>query len=322
MISIVIPTRNNSSTIKYLLDSLKIQSFKDFEVVIVDSSIDNTPIIASQYNFVKIIKCPPLGANLARNIGINNAKGEIIAFTDGDCRVEKDWLKNIYTFFKKNPEIHVVGGSVYTAKELRGNIIADYYNDALWPMMPIYSHEMEVKIDNFHLIRPPNSNNLSIRKKIFENKLFFDENFRGGYEETELLWRILLRGYRVKVSPKICVEHFHTKSLSKLLKRAYNYGRGHYIFLRKYRNSPLALYGSILIYVYTFLYIPLIFITIYFNYIGSILLLLAPYIVFMFGYLRRKIWRRMLIYPFIDLIFYTFMALGFIKEKISRYLYG
>lgn len=321
MISVVVPTRNNSSTIGQLLDSLRIQSFRIFEVIIVDSSIDSTPIIASRYSFVKIIKCPPLGANFARNIGINNARGEIIAFTDGDCRVGKDWLKNIYDFFKKNPKIHVVGGSIYTAKEIKGNIIADYYNDALWPMMPIYGKEMEVKINNFHLMRTPNSNNLAIRKEIFRKNLFFDENFRGGYEETELLWRILMRGYKIKVSPKICVEHFHTKSFSRLLRRAYNYGKGHYIFLKKYKSSPLALYGSTLMHLYMFLYIPLILITAYLNYLGLILLLLTPYMAFMLGYFRKRMWKRMLIYPFLDIIFYTFMTLGFIKEKISRYLY-
>jgi len=317
MISVVVPTRNNESTIRMLLDSLKQQEYRDFEVIVVDSSEDKTPEIASEYPFVKVVRVPPRGANLARNIGVKLSKGDIIAFTDGDCRVSHDWLKNIAEFFEKHRNTIAVGGSVYTARELKGSIVAEYYNEALWPMMPIYSSEVKITRENFHKVRVPNSNNLAFRRKVFDEGFLFDEEFRGGYEETELLWRLCLQNYDIRVSPSIKVEHYHTKSLRKLLKRAYNYGRGHYLFYSKYRNCPLALYGTLSAAIlYTYFAVALAALIVGCWYFAA--LLPVAYIVLSILYLKKTKKLRSLVYFLIDIVFYTTMAAGIFVELLKR----
>ena len=52
------------------------------------------------------------GAGAARNVGLENAKGEIIAFLDDDCRVPPEWLDKIIETFKKYPEAAAVGGAL------------------------------------------------------------------------------------------------------------------------------------------------------------------------------------------------------------------
>ncbi|RLE78416.1 MAG: hypothetical protein DRJ52_10545 [Thermoprotei archaeon] len=316
LISVIVPTKDNEKTIGALLESLRKQEYRDFEVIIVDSSSDSTPLIASKYTFTKLLKIPPVGANAARNLGVKNAKGEIIVFTDGDCRVPPDWLKKILEFFEKNKTVDVVGGSVYTAKELRGNLIADYYNEALWPMMPIYPSEAKVTKENFHKIRVPNSNNLAFRRRVFDEGFLFNEEFKGGYEETELLWRLCLRGYDIRVFPKIVVEHFHTKSLRNLLRRAFSYGRGHYLFYLKYRDCPLAFYGMLSAIAICLFDILLILATLA-NWWHVFLVIPLAYSVLVALYFRKIRRLRSLTYPLLDFIFYTVMALGVFKGVVD-----
>ncbi|MCS7105056.1 MAG: glycosyltransferase [Thermofilaceae archaeon] len=314
MISVVVPTRNNEDTIERLLDSLARQSFRGFEVLVVDSSNDRTPEIASRYPFVRVLKVPPAGINVARNAGVREAKGSVIAFTDGDCIAPVDWLESVEKFFETVPEAAVVGGSVLTAAVLRGNVVAEYYNEALWPMMTVYTRQIEITLENFHKVRVPNGNNLAIKREVLLSNPF-DESIRGGYDEVELLWRLCKKGFKVYATPSIRVEHLHTGSLSRMLKRAFSYGRGHCLFFLKHRRAPLAFYGVLgaaALHVYFLL--ALVFA------ISGLwqLLTLGPaaYAALSIIYLVKGRGSRSLIYPFFDIIFYSTMATGIVYELL------
>ena len=85
MISVVIPTLNEGPVIERCLKSLSEQTYKDFEIVIVDSgSKDGTLRIARKYKS-RIIDEPRRGVPLARNRGAREAKGDIVVCTDGDA---------------------------------------------------------------------------------------------------------------------------------------------------------------------------------------------------------------------------------------------
>lgn len=316
VISVIVPTKNNEDTIEWLLDSLGKQVYRDFEVIVVDSSRDRTPEIAARYPFVKLVRVPPTGLNFARNAGVRAARGEIVVFTDGDCRTPPDWLAEIAAFFQSHPEAAAVGGSVLTARELKGKLIADYYNEAVWPMMPIYKAESEVTAENFHRVRIPTGNNLAFRKNTLAH-LLFDEGIKGGYDEVELLWRFCSANYRVYASPLIEVEHFHTKSLRKMLKRAFSYGKGHYMFYKRHRQAPLARYGmlgALILYFYYAAAIALAWLNVW----QPLILVPLAYAVVASVYLSKGRKGRSFVYPFLDFIFYTFMAGGIVYEWMKR----
>ncbi len=316
LISVVVPTRNNESTIRELLDSLARQRYGDFEVILADSSTDRTPEIASGYPFVRVVRVPPTGLNAARNAGVREARGEIVAFTDGDCRVPPDWLESIAEFFARRPEAAAVGGSVLTPPELAGSVVAEYYNKPLWPMMAIYGEEVEITARNFHRVRVPSGNNVAFRRAVLlENP--FDEGIRGGYDEVELLWRLCARGYRVYASPALRVEHFHTRSLRKLLRRAFSYGRGHYLFFARHRRAPLALYGfagAVALYAYYSLAAALAALGLW----QAALLVPASYLALAAVYAKRGAGRRAALYPLLDLAFYSTLALGMLYEAAAQ----
>ena len=78
--SIVIPVYNAENTIEATLKALKLQTEKDFEIIVVDDgSIDKTKEIVSKHP-VRLIFQEHLGPAAARNLGVENAKGDIIVF--------------------------------------------------------------------------------------------------------------------------------------------------------------------------------------------------------------------------------------------------
>lgn len=69
--------------------------YPKYEIVVIDSSTDRTPEIAGKIKNLRVFSLKGLGFAHARNSGIKNSRNEVIAFTDADCIVPKDWLKNL-----------------------------------------------------------------------------------------------------------------------------------------------------------------------------------------------------------------------------------
>jgi glycosyltransferase involved in cell wall biosynthesis len=100
MLSIVIPTFNEEECLPLLLESIKKQSYQDYEIIIADNnSTDNTLEIAKEYNaIITTGGLPGVGRNNAAKI----ANGELILFLDADVILPIDFLNDILNEFKDN----------------------------------------------------------------------------------------------------------------------------------------------------------------------------------------------------------------------------
>src|SRR3989344_3252080 len=110
-VSIIVPVRNVEKIIKPCLKSLNELNYpKDkYEVIIADSeSTDRTPEIAKEYNAI-YISTPKRSVCAGRNEGFKVARGEIIAFSDADCVMDKNWIKNSIKYFQ-DKRVAAVGG--------------------------------------------------------------------------------------------------------------------------------------------------------------------------------------------------------------------
>ena len=114
-ISVVIPAYNEEKYIGKCLASLQKQSFKDFEIIVVDNNCaDKTAEIAKSFG-ARIIKEPIQGIIPARERGFKEAKAEIIARTDADTVVTLNWLESIYEAFQREPELVGISGTYITS---------------------------------------------------------------------------------------------------------------------------------------------------------------------------------------------------------------
>jgi hypothetical protein len=92
-VSVVVASYNGGRTLPACLQSLAHLDYPNYEVILVDDgSTDDTAQIAARFPQVRTIHQPNLGLSGARNTGIAAATGEIVAFTDSDCRADEDWL--------------------------------------------------------------------------------------------------------------------------------------------------------------------------------------------------------------------------------------
>ncbi|MGH2110157.1 glycosyltransferase family 2 protein [Aerococcus urinaeequi] len=110
IISVIVPVYNASDYINVLLDSIMKQTFKNFEVLLVnDGSTDNSLDICEEYSLIdsrfKVINKSNGGVSSARNVGMNQALGEFITFADSDDYVSEVWLERLYSPLSTNSNI-------------------------------------------------------------------------------------------------------------------------------------------------------------------------------------------------------------------------
>ncbi len=125
-VSVVIATCNRASWLQDTLLSLTAQTRPPDEVVVVDNgSEDTTKEVISSFGDrlnIKYIYEAVRGIPYARNRGIRNASGDIIAFIDDDCIADENWLKYIEIPFIRDPNVGAVGGLVSYFKLGEDNI--------------------------------------------------------------------------------------------------------------------------------------------------------------------------------------------------------
>ena len=98
-ISVIVPVFNAEKSLHRCVDSILTQKYTDFELLLInDGSTDSSGAICDRYaakdSRVRVFHKENGGASSARNLGLDNARGEWITFCDSDDFVDKDWLKN------------------------------------------------------------------------------------------------------------------------------------------------------------------------------------------------------------------------------------
>jgi len=206
--SVIIPAYNEEKTIGKTLESLKKQSFRDFEIIVVDDgSKDGTAEIAKK-NGAKVIKQKNAGPAAARNNGARNAKGEIVVFIDADCVADERWLEHMLKPFSDKEVAGVQGAYKSNQKSLVARFtqldIEDRYK------------RLERKADQLDWI---GSYSAAYRKNIFNELGGFDEDFpTASGEDPEFSFKVSRKGYKLVFKNNAIVYHFHETSLLKYLR--------------------------------------------------------------------------------------------------------
>jgi len=280
-LSVIVPAFNAETTLPALLESLSDQSFRDFEIIVIDdASRDRTSQIAISYK-CKFISLPEnQGPAFCRNIGAQNAKGRILVFTDSDCRADRTWLENIDKFFSQNDGEAIMGRVVLMPSTLLGDSIS-----ALgFPAGGAIGFERIWRVDQYGFTDSLSSCNCAIRKDNFDKVGGFDTSFPYPGGEDSLLAHSLRRmNYKIKYYPSALVYHDARDSLPGFLKWQFRRGISSFIFSTKVSNKEKFLSlrvwstGNIIRHYWMDKKFPLIF-----------TLLMMSFFVQFFGYLYGK----------------------------------
>ncbi|MCU7548266.1 glycosyltransferase family 2 protein [Chitinophagaceae bacterium LB-8] len=214
-VSIIIPTYREWHLLVKCIHALNAQSYpsESFEVIIVNNDPNDAipkDLVLPQ-NF-KIIDESKPGSYAARNTALKMAKGEIIGFTDSDCIVDKNWIKNAVDYLQENANCDRVAGSIQIIQKSAKPTVIEKYNQ-------LYAFPQKWLIEN---------GGGSVTANLFVHKYVFDKI--GGFDESlmsmgDKFWGMKAQkaGFNIHFVENVIVHH-PARNLAELIKKEKRHG--------------------------------------------------------------------------------------------------
>ena len=240
--SLVVATKDRTLELERLLNSLALQTCKDFELIVVDQNSDErlAPILQryeAHFPIVRLHSGP--GVSRARNVGINAARGEFLAFPDDDCWYPPETITNVIEWFHQNSDYGVLSVTVRDENGIRS---ANKWKAESCDLAPI------------NIFRTTAAYTFFVRRDVLKAEVYFDEKLGpasgtifGSAEDTDYVLCVLQQGVRGRFVARWHVGHprrdMFSGSVSR--QRAYSYGLGMGRVSRKHSMTLLctALFG-------------------------------------------------------------------------------
>lgn len=235
-VTVVVPTRNRERLLADALNSLLDQDYPPtlYEIVVVDdASTDGTSRMAEAFSQrtqppdLRFLRQPRKNQNAARNKGVADGNGQLIAFLDDDELAPPEWLSGLVDAARRHPEADCVGGPYRLRFEGR----PPRFCAECWP------GEGTLDLgDSERLVDRVCGGNMMIRRRVFDLVGPFDESLSGYWDETEWMLRLAAVGGHVVYSPAPWIVHRRTPDMlrfSRRIRKAFAIGRQEVRFLRK-----------------------------------------------------------------------------------------
>jgi len=213
-VSVIIPVYNGEKTLEQCLKSVLSQNYDNYEVLVVDNhSTDRTKEIISRFrqNRHKISYAfeGHRSRGAARNKGVLLATGEIIAMTDSDCIVPKNWITDLIGPIIDGDEDIVMG--------LEKDLVKNYWTKN------IQEHNIAFNQRNLRgrYINVLDTKNFAVKSTIMKEWMF--DRTIGNLEDFELAIRIRNR-VKIRYKPTIKVGHYHKSSFRTWIKLSFERG--------------------------------------------------------------------------------------------------
>jgi len=260
-VSIIVCTKNRSAHLPKCLRSLSSLAYPPYEIVVVDSNTKQSEKTKCEESCERNGAChiyePRKGLSIARNRGIMESHGRIIAFTDDDCIVNKFWLKHLVKNFFGNSEVACCTGRTKTYYTDRlSTTFEKYYSFDRGSKRKTFGRESLISFASLFKAFPyiterritavapaPFSvglgNNMAFRREILDQIGYFDETLGRGTpseagEELDMFYRVLKTGKLIVYEPEAIVFHRHRQTEKDLEEAVYTCGTGVAAFLKKY----------------------------------------------------------------------------------------
>jgi len=231
-VSVIVPFYNSERYIKRCVEGLLQQNYsrEQYEILMIDNNSTDTSVeTLRQYPGIRLLHETKQGAYAARNRGLQEAKGEVIAFIDADCVPSHDWLHKIMLAMEQ-PDLSIVLGQIEFAVD-----------SIVLSMFAAYEDEKHRYVFNSGKkeLYYGHTNNMAVKKKLFDELGPSVEWARGG---DTIFVRQAVNKYScevVRYCPRIQVRHLEIESLRKLFQKISIYGRSRRGHSHVVRQEPL-----------------------------------------------------------------------------------
>lgn len=212
LISVIMPLYNKSNYVKEAINSILRQTYKDFEIIVVDdcSTDDSVKKVKEiKDNRIKLIELDKnMGVSYAANIGIKNSRGYYVVRMDADDISRFDRIEKLIKFAQKE-NADLVGSQFDIFSDV--DIPKGLYRFMHYSNKIIKSDEI---IDNFTVMMPVSQPTFCIKKEIFEEGFYYNESLSTA-EDYEFLGRLLINNKNVyKIPEKLVSYRYINTSLS------------------------------------------------------------------------------------------------------------
>jgi len=214
MISVIIVNYNREDFLKKCLDSVRGQSFKDIEIIVVDnaSSDNSVGIIGAHYPEVELIhNMKNLFFCKAQNQGIDASKGSFILSLNSDCFLERDYLKEVMSSIGLDTKVGMVSGKILRMDKKTIDSTGLFLARNRKPAERGYG-----KKDRGQYEKPGHVFGVSGACAFFRRSMlmdikdkngYFDQDFDMYYEDLDLCWRAHKKGWKAYYNPKAIAHH-------------------------------------------------------------------------------------------------------------------
>ena len=217
MISLIVATLDRVAELDRLLSSLEDQSYRDFEVIVVDQNSDHrlVPLLSSHNGLTIHHLQSERGLSRGRNVGLRAAQGDIIAFPDDDCWYPRQLLASVAAWFDSHSGFGLLGTTLRDA---------EYKTSG--SSFPATSRRC-TKTDIWRCVASPA---LFLRRSVATAVGGFNEDFGAGSaseyqgaEEKDYVMRALSHRFQMWYEASLTVHHPPINSIERLRKTTYSY---------------------------------------------------------------------------------------------------
>lgn len=214
LISVIIVNFNGEKFLRDCLFSLAAQTFRDFEVIVVDngSTDGSLGIIRREFPRVRVV---PLGWNTGfakgNNIGLEASESKYVATLNNDTIAGRDWLKSLFEAAESNGKVGMVASKIFLGAEGR---VLDSAGMLLYPdgmtRQRGRGETDEGRFDRQEEVLFPSACAALYRREMLNETGFFDEDFFSYCEDADLGLRCRLAGWNAVFAPAAEVRHLYS----------------------------------------------------------------------------------------------------------------
>lgn len=235
-VSVVVASYNGERTLRACLDSLGRLNYPDYEVLLVDDgSTDGTAELVAKYPAVRSLRHERnRGLSEARNTGIHAATGEIIAFTDADCRADEDWLHYLVGDLLRGDFAGIGGPNLPPPED--SSVAACVMASPGGPAHVMVTDRLAEHVPGC---------NMAFYKWALLAIGGFDPIFRRAGDDVDICWRVQQPGHQLGFSPAGFVWHYRRATAREYLKQQQGYGEAEALLVDRHPEYFNALGGSV-----------------------------------------------------------------------------